>query len=253
MNLTLYRSSTRSLVSRDIESCPPWPKFFPAPLPVALQPPSLILSPLPPCSTRLVRCRLPRATILSSSTIAGSPTHLTMPLPMHIVWNPDVHEFARSKVRFLFPSIICFIFIQSSFSVITDIRRPSGRSPRVEVLLLPCSWVLNGSRRRQPASIVSTVRRLSSVLLPSINLTGYFSPQSQCAQCMRPYRSPSQRQFDIVHRHPPRPRLTTWSSSALAAPVLLRCESASRRGCGSELGLCSHLASIVRALYLRVA
>ncbi|KAJ7801162.1 hypothetical protein B0H14DRAFT_3489928 [Mycena olivaceomarginata] len=26
-----------------------------------------------------------------------SPTHLTMQLPMHIVWNPDVHEFARSK------------------------------------------------------------------------------------------------------------------------------------------------------------
>ncbi|KAJ7301261.1 hypothetical protein DFH08DRAFT_978897 [Mycena albidolilacea] len=41
-----------------------------------------------------------RATILSSSMIAVSPTHLTMPLPMHIVWNPDVHEFARSKSSF---------------------------------------------------------------------------------------------------------------------------------------------------------
>ncbi|KAJ7788954.1 hypothetical protein B0H14DRAFT_2946411, partial [Mycena olivaceomarginata] len=75
-----------------------------------IQPPSLALGPLPPCSTRLVRCRLPRATILSSSTIAGSPTHLTMPLPMHIVWNPDVHELARSQ--------------------------------HVQAVVLPCSWML---------------------------------------------------------------------------------------------------------------
>ncbi|KAJ7732627.1 hypothetical protein B0H14DRAFT_3899074 [Mycena olivaceomarginata] len=94
-------SSTRSLVSRDIESCPSLGRSSSQPLcpspPALFQPPSLTLSPLPPCSTRLVRCRLHAPQSFLSSTIAVSPTHLTMSLPMHIIWNPDIHEFARSK------------------------------------------------------------------------------------------------------------------------------------------------------------
>ncbi|KAJ7824532.1 hypothetical protein B0H14DRAFT_2823519, partial [Mycena olivaceomarginata] len=62
-----------------------------------IQPPSLTLKPLPPCSSRFARCRLPRATIPSSSTIAVCPTHRTMPSLTRIVSRPYFHELARSQ------------------------------------------------------------------------------------------------------------------------------------------------------------
>jgi hypothetical protein len=68
-----------------------------------------------------------------------------MPLPMHIVWNSDVHELARSKVRFLFPSIICFIVIQSSFSVMYKhplTQRPiSPRGSASTSMQLGAEWI----------------------------------------------------------------------------------------------------------------
>ncbi|KAJ7793333.1 hypothetical protein B0H14DRAFT_149374 [Mycena olivaceomarginata] len=66
----------------------------------------------------LARCRLARATIPSTSTIADVQCTVQCHRPRASFRAHDFHELARSKVRLLFPWIFCFILIQSSFSVL---------------------------------------------------------------------------------------------------------------------------------------
>ncbi|KAJ7437170.1 hypothetical protein FB451DRAFT_1416985 [Mycena latifolia] len=142
-------------------------------------------------------------------------------------YNAIAHAYrfdAPTFMNWLDPGCVAFLLHSHSIFCIVQASADPAVSPRVQAHVI--CMQLDAERIKgegQSASVVS---------------------MAQCARCVRPYRSPSQHHFDVVQRHPSRTRPMIWSSSTLAAPVLRRCESASRRGCDLELGLRSQIASI---------
>jgi hypothetical protein len=143
------------------------------------------------------------------------------------------------------------ILIQSSFSVLHRYPLFQRSLPACQCTYFACSWMLKGSREkrsRRRSYPRCVTYYLSS--FPSANLTGYFFPKSQCANACVPVGSHCSVTLTSRIGIPRAPGQRCGSSSTLAAPVLRRCESASRRGCDLELGLPSQIAS---TLYFCVA